>query len=380
MASRRKQSDAAMDQPVQFYKFIALTFLFLTLILAATVVFMSSKRADITITTRITPIDITAEATISEKDTFGHVRGTVSKETYTAEVSGAPEGTTTVIGTAEGTVTLHNNSATAQPLVATTRLITEDEILFRLRDRVVVPANGTLEDVAVYADEEGAVYDIEPTSFVIPGLNASRQKEVYATSETAMSGGLREVGAVSNEDIDRARKKLEEALIAQATQVAQAIEGTELLFIVDDLKTNGEEFLGRELDAFTLSGTGNVVTIAYDTGAMKKWADQQLLKRAIGDSELIRSADGDPQVTIQTFDAETGQATATVFYEGVVSLNPESKQIEKAAFFGKSKDEVRRYLLTLDHVHSIDMQFRPAWMRSVPHIPDHVSVVVKEIE
>lgn len=381
MASRRRQSDPVMDQPVRFYKFIALTFLFLTLILAATVVFMSSKRASITIITKITPIDVTAQATISGIDEFRSISGVVKKAKAAGEVVGAPKGTKEEIGVATGVVTLHNEGSAAQPLVATTRLLTEEGVLFRLKDRVTVPANGTVEGVEVYADEEGKASEIGASRFTIPGLNAVKQKVVYATSEAVMAGGVRSVGAIDQNDVDTAREQLKAQLIASVEdQFSGQFEGDGSLLTVSNVVTNEEELLGKEVDSYTLTGSADVVAVFYDKEEMKAWAVKQLLKRAIGDTELIRASDKEPQVNIIDFDATNDSATATVFYEGVVSLNPESKQIAKDAFYGKSKDEVRRYLLSLDHVHSVDLEFHPAWMRSVPHIPDHVGVVVKEVE
>ena len=61
-------------------------------------------------------------------------------------------------------------------------------------------------------------------------------------------------------------------------------------------------------------------------------------------------------------------------------LNPESKQLDKSMFFGKTKDEVRRYLLKLDHVRSVDIKFSPGWIRTVPYVNEHVEVMVKEVQ
>jgi len=49
-------------------------------------------------------------------------------------------------------------------------------------------------------------------------------------------------------------------------------------------------------------------------------------------------------------------------------------------FFGKTRDEVRRYVISLDHVHNVDVRFQPAWMQHVPHVHDNIQIVVKEIE
>ena len=56
MISRRAKTNFN-DQPVRFYKIVALTFLLLTIVLFGIIVFMSSKRAVITITTKPSPVE-----------------------------------------------------------------------------------------------------------------------------------------------------------------------------------------------------------------------------------------------------------------------------------------------------------------------------------
>ena len=51
MTPRRKETNFAPNQPVRFYKFIALTFLIITVVLFCVIIFMSSKEATITVTT-----------------------------------------------------------------------------------------------------------------------------------------------------------------------------------------------------------------------------------------------------------------------------------------------------------------------------------------
>ena len=101
---------------------------------------------------------------------------------------------------------------------------------------------------------------------------------------------------------------------------------------------------------------------------------------AVDDVEIVEPSKNPPTVVVEEFDLEKGTATIQVFHSGVTMLNPESKQLDKAMFFGKSKDEVRRYLLKLDHVRSIDIKFSPGWMRAVPYVADHVDVIIKEVQ
>ena len=124
---------------------------------------------------------------------------------------------------AKGKLVIFNEfSSSPQPLVATTRLLSENKKLFRLVKSVVVPGTtsvggevkpGAIE-AEVVADETGEDFDIGPSKFTIPGFEGSAKFEkFYAKSETAMSGGASsssEMKTVSEGDIDMAKNKTEE--------------------------------------------------------------------------------------------------------------------------------------------------------------------------
>ncbi|MEK7072814.1 MAG: type IV pilus assembly protein PilM [Patescibacteria group bacterium] len=112
-------------------------------------------------------------------------------------------GGTEVSELATGTVTLINTSATAQPLVERTRLLSGSGVLFRTRSAVSVPENGRV-DAAVVADQPGAAGNVPPGRFTIPGLPAARQAEVYGESAAAMTGGIRRSGQITDADIQQA--------------------------------------------------------------------------------------------------------------------------------------------------------------------------------
>ena len=94
--------------------------------------------------------------------------------------------TRVVAGRAGGMVTIINTTSRAQPLVATTRLLSSNGILFRITKSVVVPARGQVR-VAAAADAIGAAGDIEPTRWTIPGLSRVLQQLIYAESRSAMT-------------------------------------------------------------------------------------------------------------------------------------------------------------------------------------------------
>ena len=381
MVTRRSQSSYRVEQPVRFYKFIALTFLVLTVILLGVVVFMSSKRAEIVITTKPSPVDITTKVVFGDPQSTHNIQSIVKKKVVTFEESFSPTGTKEEEGIATGVVTLHNETVSAQPLVATTRLLTSSGVLFRLKNRVTVPANGTLEDVEVYADEKGVASNIIATSFTIPGLNETKQKVIYATSIEPMTGGIKKIGALSEQDISRAEKNTEEKVKKQvAEEMSEQYPNLVGVFHVLDTSSNTQTTIGSEVDSFVLKTQVTIVSMLYDKTMLKDWIGLQLAKRAIDEGETVQASNDDPNVTFSDYNERNNTATFTVFHDGLVTLSTENRDLDKSDFFGKTKDEVRRYLLSLDHIHKVDVHFQPAWMRTVPHMHDHVSIVVKEVQ
>lgn len=380
MVSRHRQTSLSTEQPVRFYKIIAISFLVITLLLLGVIVFMSSKRAEIVIVTKSTAVDINTDVEVGSVANGSDVEGIVTSTLVTLSKTFQVTGNREEPSIATGVVTLQNDSSSPQALVATTRLLSESGVLFRLKNAVTVPQKGKI-NAEVYADKQGKEGNIAPTRFTIPGLNESRQKEVYAVSESAMSGGMKTLGSLGSDDFESAKRSFADALQKQGQQeLATKFAGKQAVFTLESSDVTSTAVVGSTVSTFELRGSGTVVGIFYDNAEMTNLAKTLLSKRAIDNSEIIETSEKDPTVTFAQYNKENKTASVYLFYDGVATLNPQSKQIERSMFFGKNKDEVRRYLLTLDHVHSVDVQFHPAWMRSVPHISDHVQVIVKEVE
>lgn len=385
MMPRRQQSPIGpgpMAQPVRFYKVVALTFLVLTIVLLGMVLFMSTKRATITIMTSATPVDVSTVVTIGEDVTDSALQGVVTSTIVTLSELFQPTGEDEQPGFAEGTVTLVNDSDRSQPLVKTTRLLTPEGVLFRIQDGVTVPANGQVT-VLARADKEGKSGNVGPTSFTIPGLNESRQKEVYARVESALTGGVRVVGVLSTDDIKRSEKILLEKLEERANDILSAqVEDEDLasVFSIEGKTFTVDKEIGEEVDGFTITGTATVIGVFYDEEGVIAKARKKLNTRAIDDTEIVKSVEGGATITFESYDRSDNVALLDVFSSGTAELNPESTKLQKSEFFGKTKDEVRRYLLTLDHVSGVEVKLQPAWVGRVPQVADHVRIVVTKTQ
>ncbi len=222
-------------------------------------------------------------------------------------------------GRAEGKVKIINNSAGAQTLVATTRLLRND-ILFRLKDRVTVLAGGEVE-AAVYADQIGAAGDIGPGKFTIPGLSPTLQKLIYAESEAPMVGGAVETTVVSEADIEQAKEKL----LAEITNVS----------ILDEVKSNlaaGEILLPAVLETeilqlvaepgqnevaseFTMRLTAKSKFLAIDSLFLDNLMKDELVKRGIDKPGVYKFQN--LEVSLVNFDKISRQAIIKVSAQAV---------------------------------------------------------------
>jgi len=368
------------NHPVRFYKIVAMAFLLISLVLFGFIIFMSSKRATITVMTKSEQIEVTETVSVNDSDNPANIVGTVVTTTFAFEKTFEPTGTQKIDDVATGVATLHNDSGIAQPLVVITRLLNSDGVLFRMAEARTVPANGTI-DVPVYADQKGAGGNIGPAEFTIPGLSAARQKQVYATSKDPMTGGVKQIGVLSAADIEEAQNSAK-ALFEEETRKKMQEEYPDQTGVLEvsnvAVSTDGVE--GAEVTGFTVTVTGEVLAIYYSEEELKMLADGLLQRRAVDTAEIIEPSVEAPAATLVSHDLAAGTAVFDIVYYGQAMINPGSDKLDKSVFYGKSKDEVRRYAMSLDHVTGVEIDFSPAWMRKVPHVADHVSVTVLEKE
>lgn len=365
-------------QPVRFYKIVALTFLFLTISLLGLITFVSSKRADVTIITRSDTVDAAFSFDVGTDVENMPVKAIVTSTIVTVSKTYSPKGERQITGKSTGTVTLYNDSKTAQPLVATTRLLTADGVLFRMKNGTTVPALGKI-DVEVYADKDGQISDIRVGEFTIPGLSSVRQKEVYAKSDRPITGGMKTVGIVSSNDIQKGTEEvLQELKQAGQDDFIKKYSGKKAVTTVVQYVVEPDKKIGTETDSFVLTGKATVVAVVYDDQEMNKYANELLNKQIVDNSEILESTADAPSVTIENYDVSKGTAVVKVLQNGVVNIDPNSRELQKIMFFGKTEDELRRYLLSLNHIQSVEVKFKPFWNSTVPHVADHVNVVVKQ--
>ncbi len=235
------------------------------------------------ITGRIVETDVVAQ------DTF--------KATGTAQTAG---------GKASGIITIINTTPKSYTFVATTRFLTKDGVLFRLKSAANIPASGQV-DAAVAADQPGAQGDIGPSDFTIPGLSADLQAKIYGKSQAAMTGGAGTAKAVSQADLDQAKASLMNKLNSesQGNLKAMAAPGEVLLpdLITSKELTSTAPKAGTAVSSFTMK-----LSVRFRAMLLPSKDALDLLQAkmvaSLPASQLPNYELGEPQYTVQAYPAD----------------------------------------------------------------------------
>lgn len=227
---------------------------------------------------------ITVSANPAEGDVPARL---VTVPEFPVSVTVVPSSTESRDGIATGVVTLSNRTASDQPLVATTRLLSDEGVLFRLRDATEIPAGGSV-DATVYADEAGSAGNVGPSHFTIPGLPTSLQDDIDAASAVPMDGGVIQVGILSQADVD--------AGLVRAGEEATALLAATFSPLIDADETVRPELaraarLSSSVSAEVGSEVGEaVLTAVYRLDALAYRPDD-LLATVLADAENGFSAE-----------------------------------------------------------------------------------------
>ncbi len=387
---RKPKATAAVPAPkseprpsLKLYRRIAVTFVVFTFLTLAAVVYLSFSRATVHVVSEARAISTTfvadvVVAPVEDTDIQGVVVSNVFEQATekTIEV-----GTSTkhVEGKARGMVTIYNKTGKAQPLVATTRLLTPENILFRIDSGVTVPANGSVE-VTVHADEPGAAGEIGPGTFTIPGLSVSLQTSIYAESVVAFTGGVEQVGVVTQEDLDAAAEALQAEMIAAARDTLRLeANGTYTgeAFFPEVMEKKSDTPPGTESGVVRISMKLRVIAVFFDQDMLQQIAEAKLYEQVPKGIDLRKTNADQLHVNVDHYDLEAQLANLSVTIAGEGELAATSDVFNKDQMLGKSAGEVERMLESSDAIKDVEIRFTPFWLKRMPTLKDHIRIIVE---
>src|SRR5680860_606689 len=179
--------------PLHVYRRIATTFIAITIVLVFVIFYFTLTYAFVSIKPNPQEASYDYNITVTEDESKadlekGVFAGTIINQEVQAERVFASTGQRSVVSEATGRVVISSTHSRAQPLVRTTRLLTSDNVLFRISESVVVPPGESVE-VDVYQDDPEEPVSVKADDkFTIPGLNIDLQEIIYAEALSDFTG------------------------------------------------------------------------------------------------------------------------------------------------------------------------------------------------
>jgi len=289
---------------------------------------------------------------------------------------------------AGGIIRVYNDYSTSpQVLVATTRFVSADGKLFRAQERVTIPG-GKYEggkfvpgylDIKVKADQPGPEYNIDPSTFSIPGFaGTARYTKFYGRSFQAMTGGFsEETPKVTQEDLDQAQKILEEKALQNCQTALREEISSEFILLEDTLDSSILETfsLARpndELEKFSFQVKVGSRALVFKTEDVKNFAKDFILSQ-IPESRKLYQESLKINYLPETINLESGKIALTLDMEAKIYSDIGQINLKKE-LGGKSLTEAKLFLENQPQITEVRVTLWPFWVRKVPEDTEKIEI------
>ena len=281
---------------------------------------------------------------------------------------------------ARGTITIYNEfSSNPQSLVATTRFASPDNKIFRLATGVTVPGmekvgvetkSGAIE-AEVVADEAGEDYNIEATSFTIPGFQNSgsdKYAKIYAKSFKVMTGGgqgSQEAGVITDTDIDSAKVKIVQELKSQIMQKLKNSVEADYVLLDDASNIDSSNYTlskssGDVADDFVITAKSSASAIVFKKIDVENVVASLIAKRGV--SGMNVSLDS-IYVEFGKSDTNFKDGSMIIRLHGTGDIVPAiDLESLKLGLLGKQEGDLKAYLSTYSDIDHIEVGYWPTFI------------------
>jgi len=278
----------------------------------------------------------------------------------------------------QGEVTIINNYSRNQPLVATTRLLSPDNKLYRIKEAVNVPAGGSV-DVEIYADKPGADMASGLTTFTIPGLWLGLQDKIYAKNNNDFVFKQRIRKYVRATDISQANQDINNLLLEKAKTEKMTPDKNWLHEIAGSIKSDIDAKVGEEVDSFVAKAEGKVVAVSFSEEEATGLAKAKLALLIPDDKELIEFNANNISYSLDGYDSQSGIATVKVSFQGLVALKTDTGVIDKKQLVNLNEQQLSDYLSGFPEIREFEFKFYPSFIKRAPRLPERIKIEISSL-
>ena len=279
-----------------------------------------------------------------------------------------------------GQVNIINNYNKSQALIATTRLLSPDNKLFRIKNAVNVPAGGQVA-VAIYADKPTADMAISPTTFTIPGLWAGLQDKIYAQSDAAFTYQQKVKKYVNSSDLDQAAQDINNTLMTNAKaqlDPSLAASGSWLYTSNNPATVTMNAKINDQVDQFTAQAVGEIVAVSFNKDQAAKLAEAKLNLLVPDDKELSDFNPADLIYSLDNYDPVSQTATIKATFTGTMILKSDSEVINPEQLVNLTADQIGVYLKSQSEIQSFNLKFFPYFINRAPSLVDRIKIIINK--
>ena len=279
-----------------------------------------------------------------------------------------------------GRVTIVNTTAKNQALVATTRLLTQDNKLFRIKEAVNVPAGGEVE-VDIYTEKPAPEFAINPTTFTIPGLWVGLQDKIYAKNKEAFSYRQKANKYVKAADIEKAINELQSIILTKAkAETSGASKDREVLYeFLSSTDFDYDVKAGDDLESFTIKASSSLLIVSFLKNDIYNLAGARLGLLIPDDKRLIE--DGiNFSYKFENYDKEKNEVTLKLDFNGTMILKSNTNFLDKKQLTSLTREQLENYLENFQEIKEYELDFFPDFINRSPKLPERIKIEIKGLE
>lgn len=291
---------------------------------------------------------------------------------------------------AKGQIRVYNAYSTySQGLLPQTRFVSADGKLFRSLKREVIPGGKYEEgkltpgyiDIEVQAAGPGEDYNIEPSTFSIPGFAGTpKYTAFYGKSFTPMEGGFKgEVSQVSQEDFERAKEVLTNSLQKESKDFLKSTVSTDFVLLDEAisqeiLEINSSPEPGEVAESFSLQLEIKSKGLGLRKSDIENFA-KYLINLSVPEDKKLHEESLKINYSFKPLSLADEEATEKEAESGklIIGLEIEAKVFAdidviklKKALSGRPFKEAKIFLEDQPQVNKIEISSWPFWRRRVP--------------
>jgi len=358
----------------------------------------SLGKAEVIIYPKTETVEFTTEINLEESAGFIDLESNkIPAQTFRHEQEKEREFPTTkeeqVEKKAEGTITIYNKySSKPQTLVENTRFVSKNGKLFKTVETITIPGakieGGEIIpnsiNTKIKAAEPGEKYNIEATTFTIPGFKGTAKYEgFYGEATEPMTGGIvGKVKVASKEDIQGATEVLTEELRGKierelkedildglyVLEDATLIEVTETSVSVEP----GDVEPGDPAEKFKVKIKVSGKILAFNEKDAISLINSNLEKN-ISENKTIVKDSIEIKYKLNDINLSEGKAKLACEVKEDIAWKIDIDKI-KQELAGKKEIRVREYLSSQPEIKSAKVTFWPFWVKKIPSDKEKIEV------